>query len=109
MAGVYAVLFPAFTFAHRALCAAAIFLRAAAESVRLPRTGAAFAVPRNFAHRALWAAAIRARAAGDNLRVPIPFAYVLPKAPSAAVMPRSSSVRRSCSFFRILITDVRLD
>ena len=29
--------FPAFTLAHRALCAAAIFFRAAAERVRFPR------------------------------------------------------------------------
>src|ERR1700686_2968428 len=61
----YAVFFAAFTFAHRALCAAAIFLRAAAESVRLPRMGTTFfsppAVSRTFAQRALWAAAMRAR------------------------------------------------
>jgi hypothetical protein len=104
----YAVFCTAFTFAHLALCAAAIFLRAAAESVRLRRTGAAFAVPRNFAHRALWAAAILARAAADSFRVPVPFAYAWPKAASAAPIPRSSVVNRSCSFFSRRTTPVRL-
>jgi hypothetical protein len=49
----YAVFFPAFTFAHRALCAAAIFFRAAAESVRFALIGATFDFSRTFAHRAL--------------------------------------------------------
>jgi hypothetical protein len=58
----YAVFFPALTFAHRARCAAAILLRAAAESVRLARIGTTFCsaptFSRTFAQRALWAAAI---------------------------------------------------
>jgi hypothetical protein len=59
-----ALFFPAFTFAHRALCAAAIFLRETAESFRLLRIGTilsalpAFAL--TFVQRAFWAAAIRA-------------------------------------------------
>jgi hypothetical protein len=38
----YATFFAAFTFAHRALCAAAIFFRAAAESVRFLMIGTNF-------------------------------------------------------------------
>jgi hypothetical protein len=68
---IYAVFFAAFTFAHLALCAAAIFFRAAAESVRLPRIVTTFACAplfsRTLAQRALWAAAIRARAAAESL------------------------------------------
>lgn len=67
-----ALFFAAFTFAHRARCAAAIFLRAAAESVRLPRIGTTFAFSRTFAQRALWAAAILARADADNFLAPVP-------------------------------------
>jgi hypothetical protein len=95
--------------AHRALCAAAIFLRAAAESVRLPRLGTTFADPRTLAHRALWAAAIRARADTDSLLVALPLPYALPKAASAAPMPRSSLVMRSCSFFNRRTTPAKLD
>jgi hypothetical protein len=61
------------TLAHLALCAAAIFRRAAAERIRL--TGALlaavpddFAPPRTFAHRALCACAIRLRAIADTTR-----------------------------------------
>jgi hypothetical protein len=84
-----AVFFPAFTRAHLALCAAAILLRAAAESVRLPCIGTTFccapAFARTFAQRALWAAAIRARAAAESLPlVPVCFPYALPNAASAA-------------------------
>ena len=54
--GLYAAFFPAFTFAHLARCAAAIFLRADANTVRF--TGAEAVVLaagdsfRTFAHRA---------------------------------------------------------
>jgi hypothetical protein len=105
----YAVFFPALTRAHRALCAAAIFLRAAAESVRLSRIGTTFAVSRTFAQRALWAAAILARADADNFRVPVPLPYVLPNAASAAPIPRSSLANRSCSFFNRRTTPDKLD
>jgi hypothetical protein len=75
--GNYAVFFPAFTFAHRALCAAAIFRRAAADIVRLARIGTTFArVPAfslTFAQRALWAAAILSRADADKVLVPVRF------------------------------------
>jgi hypothetical protein len=88
---LYAGCFPVLTRAHLALCAAAIFRRAAAESVRFRLIGTSLAdLPascRTFAQRALWAAAILARADADNLRVPVPLAYVLPNAASAAVMP----------------------
>jgi hypothetical protein len=86
-----AVFFAAFTFAHLALCAAAIFLRAAAESVRFPLIGTTFAdlpaLSRTFAQRALWAAAILARAAPDILLLPVAFPYALPKAAGAAPIP----------------------
>lgn len=73
-------LFPAFSFAHPARCAAAIFLRAAAESVRFPRIGTTFDCPLasswNFAQRAVWAAAIRSRVFSclhfDSLGLPVP-------------------------------------
>jgi hypothetical protein len=98
-----ALFFPAFTFVHRALRAAAISLRETAESFRLLRIGTilsalpAFAL--TFAQHAFWAAAIRARAAAESLRRPVPFTYALPNAARAAPMPRSSLVNRSCSFF----------
>lgn len=73
----YAVFFPAFTRAHLALCAAAIFLRAEAESVRLLRMGTTLACApafsRTFAQRARWAAPSRARADAESLLVPVPF------------------------------------
>ena len=70
----------AFTFAHRARCAAAIFFRAAADIVFFlgMLTTFCFCPPflRNFAHRALWAAAIFALAAAEMLRlVPVRFPY----------------------------------
>ena len=91
----YAVFFAPFTFAHRALCAATIFRRAATESLRLPRIVTtlfwAFAFSRTFAQRALCAAAIRARAAAENLPLlPVCFPYALAKAASATPIPRSS-------------------
>jgi len=67
----------AFTFAHLSRWAAAIFLRAAADIVRL-FFGAEltfFACPLfTFAHRSRWAAEIRARAAVESLpRAPFCF------------------------------------
>jgi len=56
---------------------------------------------RALAHRNLWAAAILARPAADILRVPPLLLYEAPKAESAALMPFSSRVKRSCSFFRV--------
>ena len=108
-----AVFFPAFTRAHRALCAAAILLRAAAESVRFLRIGTTFFSPpafsRTFAQRALWAAEIRARAAAESLPlVPVCFPYALPNAASAAPIPRSSLVSRSCSSFSNRTTPTKL-
>jgi hypothetical protein len=83
-------------FAHRAFCAAAIFLRADADIVRF--AGAepvAFATtvgcdpPRTFAHRAFCANAILRREAADIIRfgwvillgaaVPIPFKDSIPE------------------------------
>jgi hypothetical protein len=62
-----------------------------------------------FAHRAFWAAAILALPAADILpRVPFCLAYVVPKAESAAAIALTSLVKRSCSFFRILTTPLRL-
>ena len=71
-----AFFFAALTLAHRALCAAAIFLRADADMVRF--AGAApvvFAAPtagrdsfRTLAHRAFWARLIRLRADADTPR-----------------------------------------
>jgi hypothetical protein len=52
-----------------------------------------------FAQRALWAAAILARADVESFLVGALFAYVWPKAANAAVIPRSSLVKRSCSLF----------
>ena len=88
----YAGFFPTLAFAHLALCAAAIFLRAAAESLRFAFVGTTFpSVPAfadlTLAQRALWAAAILPRADAESFRGPVPFAYVLPKAASAALMP----------------------
>jgi hypothetical protein len=83
-------------FAHRAFCAAAIFLRAEADIVRLPGAKpVAFAMtvgcdpPRTFAHRAFCASAILCREAADIIRfgwvilldaaVPIPFKDSIPE------------------------------
>jgi len=105
----YAVFFPAFTRAHLALCAAAIFLRAAADSVRLPRIGTTFAVARTLAHRALWAAAILARPAADIFLLPAPFPDAEPRAASAAPIRRSSLARRSRSCSNNWTTPDKLD
>jgi hypothetical protein len=107
-----ALFFAAFTFAHRARCAAAIFLRAAADSVRffgivMTLGLALFAF--TFAHRAFWAAAILALPADDIVpRVLLCFPYVAPKADNAAAIALTSLVKRSCSFFKILTAPFRL-
>src|SRR5712691_11684721 len=72
--GSYAAFFClAFSFAQRARCVAAIFLRAAADIVRLPgfvvlgRPLAEFSA-RSFAHRAFCASETFLRAAADKVR-----------------------------------------
>jgi hypothetical protein len=85
----YAAFFPAFNFAHRARCAAAIFLRADADMVRFTEAETVvFAAPPagvdpafTFAHLAFCARAIFLREAVDTMRVgrvdlrdtPVPF------------------------------------
>ena len=85
-----AVFFVALTLAHRARCADAIFLRAAADRVRFLGSVTTFPFPLlafNFAHRALCAAAIRARPDADICRrTPVCFPYAEPKAANAAEM-----------------------
>jgi len=69
--------FPAFSFAHLALCAAAIFLRADADMLRVGFGARPFA----FAHRARCACAILRRETAETIRVgrldlrdtPVPF------------------------------------
>ncbi len=61
----YAAFFPAFNFAHLALCAAAILLRADADMVRLGFG----AWPFTFAQRAFCASAIFRREAAETIRV----------------------------------------
>ena len=72
----YAALFCCFTFAHLTRWAAAIFLRAAADMVRLGCTGATPFDDAVFAHRAFCARLIFLRAAAD--RVCLGFVYKLP-------------------------------
>jgi hypothetical protein len=100
--------FAAFTFAHRARCAAAILLRALADIVRFLGIVTTFASPPfafTFAQRALWAAAILALPAAEIApRGAVPLPYVAPKAESAALMAFTSLVNRSCSFFNICTT-----
>jgi hypothetical protein len=92
---LYAAFFcSALTFAHLALCAAAILFLPAADMVRL--AGAELVVfradidcerPRTFAHRACCASAILRRAAEDTIRVgrpdvrdtPVPFKDSIPE------------------------------
>jgi hypothetical protein len=62
-------LFPALTFAHRALAAALIRANPAAEMWRLDLALLVAEPPFRFAHLALCAAAIRLRAA-DEMRTP---------------------------------------
>ena len=107
-----ALFFAAFTFAHRARCAAAIFLRAAADRIRffgIEMTLGLRLFAFTFAHRAFCAAAILALPAADiTLRVPFCLAYVVPKAESAAAIALTSLVKRLCSFFKILTTPLKL-
>lgn len=102
----------AFTFAHRARCAAAILLRALADIVRFLGIVTTFASPPfafTLAQRALWAAAILARPAADiPPRRAVPFPYVVPKAESAAPTAFISLLSRSCCFFNIFTTPPRL-
>ena len=107
-----AFFFAAFTFAHRARCAAAILFRAAVDSVRFFGIVMTLGLPLvalTLAHRALWAAAILALPDADILpRVLFCFPYVAPKAESAAAIALTSLVKRSCSLFRSLTTLLRL-
>ena len=72
---IYAAFFcPAFSFAHRAFCAAAILLRPANEMVRLAGAGpvvfaAGWRPFRTFAHLAFCALAIFRREAAEIIRV----------------------------------------
>lgn len=83
--------FPAFTRAHLVRCAAAIFLRADADMVRLAGVGAVvFAAPavacdpfRVAAHRFFCARLMRLRASSDRVRGP--FELERPRAASAAL------------------------
>jgi hypothetical protein len=108
---VQADFFAAFTFAHRARCAAAILLRALADIVRFLGIVTTFAFPPfafTFAQRALCAAAILAFPAADILpRGAVPFPYAAPKADSAAPIAFISLLNRSCSFFNICTTPPR--
>src|ERR1700756_979230 len=108
---VQADFFAAFTFAHRARCAAAILLRALADIVRFLGMATTFSfspLAFTFAQRALCAAAIRALPAADILpRRAVPFRYAAPKADSAAPIASTSLLNRSCSFFNICTTPPR--
>jgi hypothetical protein len=90
---VYAALL---TFAHRALCAAAIRLRPAAEIVR-------FGFALCFAQRAFCARLILRRPAADIVR-DAPFELTLPRAASAASMRWSCFCTCSRSFFNCWTT-----
>jgi hypothetical protein len=103
--------FAAFAFAHRARCAAAILFRAATDILRFLRIATTldmFPFALAFAHRAFCAAAILARPAAESLRVLPLRLNAAPKAESAALMPFSSRVKRSCSFFRVWTTPASL-
>ena len=100
--------FAAFTFAHRARCAAAILLRALADIIRFLGIVTTFAFPLlalTFAHRALCAADILALPAADILpRRAVPFPYAAPKAESAAAIAFISLLNRSRSFLNLCTT-----
>ena len=97
----YAAFFSRLTFAHLALCAAAILLRPAAEIVRLGLTVL-------FAHRAFCAKLILLRAAGDKVCWrDEPFELTLPKAASAASMRWTCFCARSRSFLNCWTTPDR--
>jgi hypothetical protein len=103
----------ALTFAHRARCAAAIFLRAAADIVFFLGIVTTFCfclpVPRTFAHRALWAAAILARAAVDRrLRLPVPFPETPVRAARAASSCSTVLTARCRSFRNCWTTPAKL-
>ena len=95
--------FPALTFAHGARCAAAIFRRADADTVRLGFPGFVLAFPdARFAQRTFCAMLIFLRAAADIVRVPFDFAdppYAPTKAVSAAFSADNWFCTRSRSFF----------
>ena len=61
--------FAALTFAHLARCAAAIFLRADADMVRLGFVLPAWSFAALFAHRAFCARLIRLRVEADSVRL----------------------------------------
>jgi hypothetical protein len=100
--------FAAFTFAHRARCAAAILLRALADIVRFLGIVTTFPFPPfafTLTQRALWAAAILALPAAEiPPRGSVPLPYAAPKAESAAPIALISLVNRSCSFFNSCTT-----
>jgi hypothetical protein len=93
---------PAFAFAHLARCAAAIFLRDAADTVRLGVAVPGWPLDFLFAHRAFCARLIRLRAAADmadRVRWLLGFAVlVVPATPVRALMAASRRPRsaRSC-------------
>ena len=90
----------ALTFAHRARCAAAIFRRAAADSVRLGLAVGASVPKVLLAHRAFCARLIFLRTAADNVRRFLAGPALRPaRAASAAFKPLTSSCTRSRSFF----------
>src|SRR5579864_6883148 len=86
-----------FTFAHRALCAAAILRRPASEIVR-------FGLADLFAHRAFCAKLILLRAAADMAWRDEPFELRLPNAASAASIRWTSFCARSRSLFNCCTT-----
>jgi hypothetical protein len=91
-----------FTFAHRALCAAAIRFLPAVEIVRFGFGACPFA----FAQRAFCARLILRRPAADIVR-DAPFELTLPKAASAASMRWSCCCVCSRSVFNCWTTAVR--
>jgi hypothetical protein len=97
-----AFFFPAFTLAHRARCAAAIFLRADADIVRFTVAEAVAAAGcdrlRALAHRFFCATLIFLRADADKVRCL--FDAELPKAASAAVKRCTSCCALFSSFFK---------
>jgi len=95
----HALFFAAFAFADLAFCTAAAFFSTVADSVGLRFIGTILCVFRAFAPCAPGAVAGCGRSAAEKLRTLAPFAYALPKAAMAAVIPDSSLCNRSSSFF----------
>ena len=93
--------FPARIFAHLALCAAAIFLRADADMLRLGFGARPFA----FAHRAFCARLIRLRANADTPR----FGVVELRPPSN--LPRTERAASTCLSrpIRFVLSDLNSD